>query len=57
VGKPEEKTLHRRPMPHIYYSSNHAITYAWFGKNAKMHPEEIARHGMDMISVTQYWVK
>ena len=57
VGKPEEKTLHRRPMPHSYYSPNHAINYAWFGKNVKMHPEEIGRHGMDMISVTQHCVK
>ena len=44
-------------MPHIYHSPNHAITYARFGENAKMHPEEIGRHYMDMISVTQHWVK
>jgi hypothetical protein len=49
--------LHKRPMPHICYSLNHAITYAWFGENAKLHPKEIGRHGMDMISVTQHWVK
>ena len=57
MGKPEEKALHKRPMPHIYHSPNHAITYARFGENAKMHPEEIGRHYMDMISVTQHWVK
>jgi len=50
VGKPEEKTLHKRPTPHIYYSPNHAITYAWFGENAKMHPEETGRHSIDMNS-------
>ena len=44
-------------MPHIYHSPNHAITYARFGENAKMHPAEIRLHGVDMISATQYWVK
>lgn len=49
--------LYRMHMPCIYYSPNHAITYAWFEESAKMHPEEIGRHGTDMISVTQHWVK
>jgi hypothetical protein len=44
-------------MSCVYYSPNHAITYAWFGESAKMHPEEIGQHGMDMISVNVHCVK